>query len=557
MFINGERAWARSGATFAAIDPATAETFAVVASGDKADVDAAVASGRAAFTGGWAGLPPVRRVRILNRIAGLLRERSREFAELESLDVGKPLRQAEDDVAAAAGYFEFFAGVADKVFGSSIPLGQGFVDFTLREPLGISAQIVPWNYPLRLASRGIAPALAAGNAVIAKPAAEAGLSIARLAELAFEAGIPAGVFNVVTGGRETGAALASHPGINHITFTGSVPTGIAIMKAAADNVVPVTLELGGKSPNVVFADADLERAAASSASTLMQNAAQTCTAPTRLLLERSAHDRFVDLLAKRIGAIRLGRGRDNPDMGPVVSERQMKRVLGYIEAGSRDGATAGTGGARAALPGPAGRGNGGHRRRPLAAPRTGGRLLHRANLAGSGGARIRPGAGGDLRPGANGHDLRVARRGDRHRQRHALWTGHGRLDQRPQQGDDRGHRRQVRPGAGQWLQRGRKHRFTVWRLQAQRFWPGAGCRSAGELHADQEHHDQLRIQLMPTDACGRGHAPIRRAWDGRALAARGPDFVRPGLCFVHPRSGSASWPARGWRATRAVAMFAS
>src|SRR2546426_6327048 len=347
MFIAGQRTWSRSAATFDAIDPATGEGFARVALGDKGDVDAAVASARGAFDDGWAGLPPVRRVRVLNRLASLLRERRAEFAALESLDVGKPLRQAEDDVSAAAGYFEFFAGVADKVFGSSIPLGQGFVDFTLREPLGISAQIVPWNYPLRLASRGIAPALAAGNAVVAKPAAEAGLSIVKLAELAIEAGLPAGVFNVVTGGRETGAALASHPGINHITFTGSVPTGIAIMKAAADNVVPVTLELGGKSPNIVFADADLERAAASAATTLMQNSAQTCTAPTRLLLEEPAHDRFVELLAKRIGTIRLGRGLDNPDMGPVVSERQMQRVLGFIAAGARDGARAVAGGRRA------------------------------------------------------------------------------------------------------------------------------------------------------------------------------------------------------------------
>ena len=346
MFLNGERVWARAGATFDAIDPATAQVFSNIAQGDKADVDAAVASAQSAM-GGWAVLPPVRRVRVLNRLASLLREHSRGFAELESLDVGKPLRQAEDDVNAAAGYFEFFAGVADKVFGSTIPLGKGFVDFTLREPLGVSAQIVPWNYPLRLASRGIAPALACGNAVVAKPAAEAGLSVVRLAQLAVDAGLPPGVFNVVTGGRDTGAALASHPGINHITFTGSVPTGIAIMKAAADNVVPVTLELGGKSPNIVFADADLERAAASAATTLMQNSAQTCTAPTRLLVEASAHDHFVELLAQRIRAIRLGRGLDNPDMGPVVSERQMQRVLGYIASGSRDGATAVTGGRRA------------------------------------------------------------------------------------------------------------------------------------------------------------------------------------------------------------------
>src|SRR6266568_1450282 len=324
MFLNGERVWARAGATIDAIDPATTEVFARVALGDKADVDAAVASARAAM-GAWAELPPVRRVRLLNRLAELLGEHSRELAELESLDVGKPLRQAEDDVAAAAGYFEYFAGVADKVFGSSIPLGKGFVDFTLREPLGVSAQIVPWNYPLRLASRGIAPALACGNAVVAKPAAEAGLSITRLAELAVEAGLPPGIFNVVTGGRETGAALASHAGINHVTFTGSVPTGIAIMKAAAD----------------------LERAAASAATTLMQNSAQTCTAPTRLLLEEPAHDRFVEVLATRIATIRLGRGLTNPDMGPVVSERQMQRVLGFIGAGVKDGARAVAGGRRA------------------------------------------------------------------------------------------------------------------------------------------------------------------------------------------------------------------
>src|SRR5437870_8518200 len=239
MFLDGARVWARAGATTDAIDPATAEAFARVALGDTADVDAAVASARAA-AGGWAGLAPVRRVRLLNRLAGLLREHSRELAEMESLDVGKPLRQAEDDVAAAAGYFEYFAGVADKVFGSSIPLGKGFVDFTLREPLGVSAQIVPWNYPLRLASRGIAPALACGNAVVAKPAAEAGLSIIRLAELAVEARLPPGAFNVVTGGRETGAALASHAGINQLTFPGLVTTGYAVMKPASHPALPFT-----------------------------------------------------------------------------------------------------------------------------------------------------------------------------------------------------------------------------------------------------------------------------------------------------------------------------
>jgi len=350
MFINGERVPARSGRTFAAIDPATALTFGTVADGDREDVDQAIAVAARASKSGWSDLPPVRRVRVLNQLAGLVRQHRAELAGLESLDVGKPLRQAEDDVAAAAGFFEYFAGVADKVFGSSIPLGRGFVDFTLREPLGISAQIVPWNYPLRLASRGIAPALACGNVVVVKPAAEAGLSIIRLAELASESGVPAGAFNVVTGGRETGAALASHPGINHITFTGSVSTGIAIMKAAADHVVPVTLELGGKSPNIIMEDADFEKAAAAAATTLMQNAAQTCTAPTRLLIQRQAHESFVRILAERIHTIRLGRGLDNPDMGPVVSERQMNRVLQYLAQGARDGARPVTGGGRSDRP---------------------------------------------------------------------------------------------------------------------------------------------------------------------------------------------------------------
>lgn len=351
MFIKGERVEARSGKTFDAIDPSSGSAFAAIAQGDREDVDGAIAVASQAARSGWSEIPPVRRVRVLNRLAGLLREHRDELARLESLDVGKPLRQAEDDVSAAAGFFEYFAGVADKIFGSSIPLGHGFVDFTLREPLGISAQIVPWNYPLRLASRGIAPALACGNAVVVKPAAEAGLSVLRLAELAAEAGLPAGVFNVVTGGRETGAALACHPGINHITFTGSVPTGIAIMKAAADHVVPVTLELGGKSPNIILEDADQEKAAAAAATTLMQNAAQTCTAPTRLLIQRRAHESFLEILVKRIQAIRLGRGLDNPDMGPVVSERQMNRVLQYLEQGKRDGARPVTGGGRSDRPG--------------------------------------------------------------------------------------------------------------------------------------------------------------------------------------------------------------
>ena len=348
MLIGGHRVDALSGATFETLDPATGRPLARIAQGDRRDVDAAVADARDAFRGVWSRTAPLKRVHVLNRLAALIREHRAELASLESLDVGKPLREAEADAEAAAQFFEYFAGAADKIFGASIPLGPKMLDYTVREPLGISAQIVPWNYPLRLASRGIAPALACGNAVVAKPAGEAALSTLRLAELALEAGLPRGVFNVVTGhGAVAGAALAGHPGINQVSFTGSVPTGVAVMKAAADNVVPVTLELGGKSPNIVFADADLAQAGASAARVILQNAGQTCTAPSRLLVEGRAHAEVLEHAAAVMRRMRLGRGVDNPDMGPVISELQMERVLGFVETGLREGGRVVTGGTRA------------------------------------------------------------------------------------------------------------------------------------------------------------------------------------------------------------------
>ncbi len=280
MLVGGRRCAARDGRTLASINPATAEHLADLAAGRAADVDDAVAAARASLDGGWLKTRPADRAAILFRLASLIREHAGELARIESLDVGKPLREAHADVQAAAAYFAFYAGLADKVFGTTIPLGPGMLDFTVREPVGISVQIVPWNYPLQLSSRGIAPALACGNSVVAKPAEEACLSVLRIADLALEAGLPPGVLNVVTGtGPEAGAALAAHPDIDHLTFTGSVPTGVAVMRAAAGNVVPVTLELGGKSPNVVFADADLDRAAAVATGAIVQNAGQTCSAP--------------------------------------------------------------------------------------------------------------------------------------------------------------------------------------------------------------------------------------------------------------------------------------
>jgi len=432
MFVNGQRTWANSGSTFDAIDPANGQAFTAVARGDETDVDAAVRAAHIAVDAGWTGLAPVRRVRILNRLAALLRDQRQEFAQLESLDVGKPLRQAEDDVEAAAAYFEFFAGVADKVFGSSIPLGKGFVDFTLREPLGVCAQIVPWNYPLRLASRGIAPALACGNAVVAKPAAEAGLSIVRLAELAADAGIPAGVFNVVTGGRETGAALVAHPGINHVTFTGSVPTGIAIMKAAADHVVPVTLELGGKSPNIVFAD----KVFGSSIPLGKGFVDFTLREPLGVCAQIVPWNYPLRLASRGIApALACGNA--------VVAKPAAEAGLSIV-------------------------------RRPFseAGPRPG--VLHRTDVARPGAARIGARAGRDLWSGADRDQLRLGRRGDRDRERHALRPGHRHLDERPRQGLDGRDRGQGGSDTGECVQRRGKHWPALRWLQAQRFRPRAG-----------------------------------------------------------------------------------
>src|SRR5215470_10520927 len=228
-----------------------------------------------------------------------------ELATLESRDNGKPLKQARTDVQVAARYFEFFAGIADKIMGNTIPLGPGFLDYTVREPIGVSAQIVPWNYPIQIGARGIAPALAAGCAVVLKPSSEAPMTALRLGEIGLACGLPPGVLNVVPGsGAEAGAALASHPDINQLTFTGSVDVGVSVAKMAADNVVPVVMELGGKSPNIVFADADMDLAAAGVANAIFQNAGQTCSAGSRLLVERKAHDAFVARLAERARAMR-------------------------------------------------------------------------------------------------------------------------------------------------------------------------------------------------------------------------------------------------------------
>src|SRR6476661_6575275 len=348
LIIDGQRTAASDGQTFTVYDPSSGDVLATVAKATKADVHRAVASAHAALESkAWGGAAPAERGRIMIRIAQALRDQAEDLATLESRDNGKPLRQARADVQVAARYFEFFAGIADKIMGNTIPLGPGFLDYTVREPIGVSAHIVPWNYPIQIGARGVAPALAAGCAIVLKPSSESPMTALRLGEIALACGLPPGVLNVVPGtGSEAGTALASHPDINQLTFTGSVDVGIGVAKMAAENVVPVVMELGGKSPNIVFADADLDLTVQGVSTAIFQNAGQTCSAGSRLLVEKKAHDALVDRLVARARSMRIGPGVSDPDMGPIISKRQLETIERYVQVGTGEGAKVAAGGAR-------------------------------------------------------------------------------------------------------------------------------------------------------------------------------------------------------------------
>lgn len=347
MLIGGTRVEAAAGEWFDSHDPATGEVLARVARGGAEDVDRAVASAAAAQPA-WAAAAAVERGRVVSRIGARILADAAELARLESIDTGKPLRQARADVEAAARYFEFYGGLADKVRGTSLPLGAGYVDYTVREPFGVSGQIVPWNYPLQIGCRGIAPALAAGNAVVVKPAEDASVSLVRIAEVCLEEGLPEGLVNVVTGfGGEAGAALTEHAGVAQVTFTGSVATGIEVARAAAGHVAPVTLELGGKCPNVVFADADLEAAAPVLLNAIVQNAGQTCSAATRLIVADSVHDELVERLLDGMREVTLGAGVEDPGMGPLITAAQRQKVARFVDDAVAAGVRLRTGGEEA------------------------------------------------------------------------------------------------------------------------------------------------------------------------------------------------------------------
>ncbi len=329
---------------FDVLDPSTGATLAQVTRCGPTEVDAAVQSALSAFEDGWRRSSAATRARLLRGLADLIRRDAQQLSDLESDDTGKPLRQARADVDVAARYFEFYAGTAEAVYGQTIPLEGPLFAYTLREPFGVTGHITPWNYPIQIGSRTTAPALAAGNCCVLKPSEDAPLTALRLAELALEAGFPPGVLNVVPGlGEEAGAALAGHPGIAHLAFTGSVAVGRSVGRAAAENCVPVTLELGGKSPNVVFEDADIDAAVPVVVNAILQNAGQTCSAGSRLLVQHSVHERLVEEIERRFQAVTIGPGREDPELGPLINAAQRERVAGLVE-GAREDAVVRVGG---------------------------------------------------------------------------------------------------------------------------------------------------------------------------------------------------------------------
>jgi len=350
MLINGKWVNSLSEKTFPTYNPATGEVLARVAEGDKEDIDLAVKAARAAFESGpWRKMSASQRGRLIWKVADLIDANKEELAELEMLDNGKPLKVARvADVPLAADLFRYMAGWATKIEGNTIPIAGKFFAYTLREPVGVVGQIIPWNFPLLMAAWKLGPALAAGCCVVLKPAEQTPLSALRLGELIQEAGIPDGVVNIVPGYGETaGAALAAHPDVDKVAFTGSTEVGKLIVHAAAGNLKKVSLELGGKSPNVVFADGDLDAAIKGASMAIFFNHGQCCCAGSRLYIEKPIYDKVVAGISEQASKIRVGPGwEQSTDMGPLVSEEQLNRVCGFLESGFAEGAKATVGGQR-------------------------------------------------------------------------------------------------------------------------------------------------------------------------------------------------------------------
>ena len=338
-FIGGEWVAPSNGAMLSLLNPSTGQPFASIADGTAADIDSAVKAARKAFEeGAWGRMTALERGRLLMRLAEKITAHAEELAVLEGRNTGKPMSQARADISAAARYFEFYGAAADKLTGETIPYLDGYFVAVVKEPHGVTGHILPWNYPAQMYGRTLGPALAVGNAVVLKPAEEACASILKITELAAEVGFPPGAINVVTGMGETaGAALAAHPGIDFVSFTGSPQVGQLVQQAAAQHYAACTLELGGKSPQLVFADADLDAALPVVLRAIVQNAGQTCSAGSRVLVEQSIYDSFTGRLAEAFSGLKVGSSEQDLDCGPLISEAQKRRVQGYVDRAKQDG----------------------------------------------------------------------------------------------------------------------------------------------------------------------------------------------------------------------------
>jgi aldehyde dehydrogenase (NAD+) len=337
-FIGNRFVDAHDGATLPMIDPSDGQSFAAIARGNAPDIDDAVHAAARAREGAWGRLAPAARGRCLAAISRAILDHADELALLEARDCGKPLTQARGDVAACARYFEFYAGAPDKLHGETLPYAEGYAVLTWREPHGVTGHVIPWNYPLQIFGRSVGAALAAGNACVVKPAEDACLSLLRLAELAAESGLPEGALNIVTGlGQEAGAALVAHPGIAHVSFTGSPQTGAQVGAVVAARHCPVTLELGGKSPQIVFADADVDKALPAIVNAIVQNAGQTCSAGSRLLVDRTIYDDVLARLADRFSNLVTAPAFADRDCGPLIRASQRDRVHAFLDEAARDG----------------------------------------------------------------------------------------------------------------------------------------------------------------------------------------------------------------------------
>jgi aldehyde dehydrogenase (NAD+) len=338
LFIAGDWRAAADGRAIDVVNPSDGAAFTTIARGLASDIDAAVAAARAAAEGAWGRMPAVERGRLLLKLARAVQDNHETIARLESIDTGKPLKQGRADATALARYFEYYGSAADKLHGETIPFMDGYTVMTVWEPHGVTGHIIPWNYPSQIFGRSVGASLAVGNACVVKPAEDACLAILRIAQLAAEIGLPPGALNVVTGyGEEAGAALSAHPGIDHISFTGSPQTGALVQAAAARNNKPVTMELGGKSPQVVFADADLDAALPFLVNAVIQNAGQTCSAGSRLLVEKPVYERVLDAVGTRFKSLRVGASDMDLDVGPVINKDQQGRIHGFLDRAAKDG----------------------------------------------------------------------------------------------------------------------------------------------------------------------------------------------------------------------------